>query len=404
MDFGFTEEQEKLRKEVRNFYLDELPEDYSFNTNVFALNEELQSFWMNLQRKAAAKGYLTPGWPEEYAGLGLGSVEQGIVDEEEGYAGVRWPSNIGLDLAGPATILFGTEEQKKKVIPPLARGEVIWFEAFTEPDAGSDEANVQLRAIADGDYYVLNGQKMFITGMYQPDYLYTLVRTKDIIPKHRGLSLFLVPTDTPGISFRPLLCMGGYPANEIFFDDVKVPKDALLGELNRGFYHAMATFEYERSGMAFPAGAQAALKEFVQFCKEERRNGKPLIEDPHIREMLAQMAVEVEVYRLVGWHTQWWFGERERLGAKPYDLTGYYNKVVATRHAELKMKILGLYGQLRLSSKWAKLDGRIEKSWQAARSLHAAGTLEIYKLVLAQRGLGLPRAPRPVPSKNEEKQ
>ncbi|MFC1939719.1 acyl-CoA dehydrogenase family protein [Chloroflexota bacterium] len=409
MDYRFTEEQERLRKELRDFYINELSENYApeaspSHSTPAGVNEESRSFWMALQKKAGAKGYLTPGWPKEYGGLGFTSIEQGIVQEEEALLGLAWPNFIGYHLAGPATLLFGTEEQKKEFIPPMTRGDVIWMEAFTEPDAGSDEANMQCRAVEDGDDYVLNGQKIFISGGFKPDYLYTEARTLATMPKHRGLSLFLIPADTPGITYRPIQCMGFGLQNEIFFDDVRVPKRYMLGELNRGFYHAMATFEFERSGTGLPARARRCLQDFVQFCKEEKRNGKPLIKDPEVRKALAQMAVEMEVWRLIAWHTQWWFGQREKLGPKPYDLTGFFTKMFDTRHAEVMMNVLGIYGQLKAGSKRAKLTGRIENSWQVARSLHAAGTFEINKVVLAQRGLGLPRPPRPVTTKTEDKQ
>jgi len=391
MDFTFTQEQLQLRKEIHDFYMNELPE--VFSGYVTPLSEELQSFWMGLQKKAGERGYLTPGWPKEYGGLGLGSIAQGIVNEEEGTWHIRWPNAIGLRLAGPATLLFGSEEQKSKFIPPMARGEVVWFECFTEPDAGSDESNIKTRAVKDGDDYILNGQKIYITGAYKPDFLYTLARTADSTPKHRGLSLFIFPADTPGVTIRPLPCMGGYTANEIFFDNVRVSKECLVGEENRGFYYAMGTFEYERSNTAGAAAAKRELQEFVQFCKVEKRNGKPLIEDPQVRRALAKMAVEVEVWRLAAWRTAWRFGERERLGPLDYDLTGFFTKRFGTSHPKLMMDILGLYGQLRQGSKWAKLAGCIERKWQGARSLHAAGTIEIYKIVLAGRGLGLPRVP-----------
>lgn len=393
VDFGFTEEQEKLRKEYNEFLINELPVDHS--GHVTALNEKMQSFYMNLQEKVAKKGWLTAGWPKEYGGLGLGAIGQGVVNEVEGYWQITmaWPNLIGLLLAGPALILFGSEEQKKRFIPPIARGEVVWFEAFTEPDAGTDESNIQARAIAEGDDFIINGQKIFISGAYKPDYLYTEVRTLDTTPRHRGLTLFLIPADTPGITYRPLPTMGFGVQNEIFFDDVRVPKEYMLGELNRGFYHAMATFEFERSNTGIAAGAKRNLEEFVQFCKEEKGNGKPLIEDPQVRDALAQMAVEVEVWRLASWRTAWRFDQREKLGPLDYDLAGFYTKVFSTRHAKVMMDILGPYGQLRQSSKWAELAGWVERRWQTARSLHAAGTFEVYKIVLAGRGLGLPRIP-----------
>lgn len=394
MEFGFSEEQEKLRQEVRDFFMNELPEDCT--PHISPLREELQSFWLQLQKKAGEKGYLTPGWPKEYGGMGLSSADQGIVEEEQGYASIVWPAALALRLCGPGLILFGTDEQKKEFIPAITRGEEVWFEAFTEPDAGTDEANMQTRAVEDGDDYIINGQKVFISGAYKPDWLYTEVRTADVIPKHRGLSLFMIPADTPGVTIRPLPTMGFGIQNEIFFDDVRVPKKNMLGELNRGFYHAMEVFTFERSGTQGPASAKRSLREFVQFCKEEKRNGKPLFDDPQVREKVAQMAVENEVRWLIGWHAQWWQDERERLGPKPYDLSGFCMKKYTTKHAEVMSDIIGTYGQLKKGSKRAKNVGRtvdVETAWQAARSLHAAGTWEVNKIVLAGRGLGLPRVP-----------
>ncbi|MFC1966959.1 acyl-CoA dehydrogenase family protein [Chloroflexota bacterium] len=402
MEFGFTEEQERLRKEIHDFLITALPED--FEPVGYAIGEEVQSFLMGLQKKAGEKGYLTPGWPDEYGGLGLTAIEQGIVNEEQACLGLRWPSYLSFNQAGPAVLLFGTEEQKAKFIPPIARGEQIWLQAFTEPEAGSDEANVQLRAIKDGDDYILNGQKTFISHTHKPDYLYTLAKTADVTPKHRGLSLFLIPGVSPGIAYRPLPTMGFGTQNEIFFDDVRVSKEHLLGELNRGFYHAMATFEFERAGTHWAARAKRELEEFVRFCKEEKRNGKPLIECPEARDILAQRAIEVEIIKLVGWSSTWRSGEKERLGPMPPSASSrFYYKLFADRWVKDAIDILGLFGQLKKSSKWAKLAGHMECEWQDTRSMHGGGTIEIYKDVLARRGLGLPRPPRPVTTKTEKK-
>ena len=393
MEFGFSDEQEALRGEVEEFYLQELPEDYCPGNA--SITEDQQTFWRALQKKAAEQSYLTPGWPREYGGMGMDHIEQGIVHEVEGALGITWPANAGLRLAGPATILFGTEEQKAKFIPPIARGEAIWFQAFTEPEAGSDEANVQLRALEVEDGFILNGQKTFISGIYQPDYLYTLARTANITPKHKGISLFLVPADSTGITYHPQVSMGGSHQNEIFFDDVHISRDALLGHINQGFYHAMATFEFERSGTNWLGSSKRALLDFVQFCKGETRNGKPLIDDPEVGRAVAQMAIDLRVQELVTYHTIWWFTQREQLGPKPYDLSAFFLKLFDTKRNESMMRILGVYGQLKKSSRWAKMSGHAESQWQKMRSWHAGGTLEIYKVILANRGLGLPRAPRP---------
>lgn len=394
MEFGFIEEQEKLRKELRDFYVNELPEDYA--PHITPVSEELQSFYRQLQKKAGEKGYLTPGWPAEYGGKDLGSIEQGIAAEEQGSVGIVWPGALSYRFLGPGLVMFGTEEQKKEFLPAIARGEQVWFEAFTEPEAGSDEANQQTWAVEDGDDYIVNGQKTFISGGYKPDWLVTEVRTAATTPKHRGLSLLMIKADSPGITIRPLPTMGFGMQNDIFYDDVRVPKKNMLGQLNRGFYHVMQIFDFERAGTEAPAHAKQALEEFVQFCKEEQRNGQPLFNDPEVREELAWMAIECEVWRLFAWHAQWWHGERKRLGPKPYDLSGFFSKKFPTRHAEMRSEIMGTYGQIKKGSKHAKVVGPsvdVERAWQSVRSLHAQGTLEINKLVLATRGLGLPRIP-----------
>jgi len=392
MNFRFTEEQEKLRAEVDEFFINNLPSDYS------ALGMRNRTigqfkFWMDLQRKAGAKGYLTPGWSKDSGGLGLSDMEQGIVQEVTSYWGIFWPGNNGIRVCGPPLHVFGTEKQKREFLPGIAKGEVIWNQAFTEPDAGSDEANVALRAIEDGDNYILNGQKTFISSPGPADFLYTLVRTQDVTPKHRGLSLFLIDANSPGITYRPLPTMGGGFTVEIFFDNVKVPKNRLLGELNRGFYHAMVTFEFERITTGIGAGARRGLEELVDFCKYETRNGKPLMEDPAVRDLLADRAIEMVLMWIQGWFSAWHFSQRDKLGSPPPDASGLHNKVVSDARAKQLMDALGLYGQLRRGSKYCKYEGHAASSWEVARSTHPAGTIEINKIVLAGRGLGLPRIP-----------
>jgi alkylation response protein AidB-like acyl-CoA dehydrogenase len=390
MEFGFTKEQEKLRKELHDFYASELPEDVS---DVPALSKELQDFWMDLQKKAGKKGYLTPGWPKETGGLGLGHMEVGVANEVEGYWGTQWPDGIGLRIVGPGLHLFGTEEQKKRFLPEISSGEKIWYECFTEPEAGTDEANQQTRAVKQGDKWVINGQKIYITGGYKPDWLYVEARTADTIPKHRGLTLFCLSAETPGVTVTALPCMGGYRANIFYLDDVKVGDDAIVGEINRGFYHVMSTFEFERSNTGGAIGAKRDLQEFVQFCRETKKNGKPLMKAPEVRKAIAKMAIDIEVLRLAAWRTAWRFGERKRLGPLDFDLTGLFSRLNGMSHPTIKMNILGAYSQLRMGSKYAKLAGSLDRNWRRTRSMHYAGTMEAIKIVMAGRVLGLPRIP-----------
>jgi len=392
MEFGFTEEQEKLRKEVHDFFMNVLPEDYNPAAVRRAGRGDLEEFALELQKKAVEKGYPSAGWPRKYGGLGFTSIEQGVVSGEMAYWGVGWPGTMGYNLVAPVILAVGTEEQKEKFVPPIARGEVICFEAFTEPDAGSDEANVQLRALPDGDDYILNGQKTFISGSRKPDWLYTLVRTEDTIPKHRGISLIMVPGDAEGVSYRPLPTMGGSMQSEIFYDNVRVPKENLLGEINRGFYHAMATFEFERAAVG--TDARRGMEKLVEFCRNQKRNGKSLIEDPETRKMLVRTAMQRQVLWLIGWCGAWRRSQREKLGPQPYDLTMFLRKDHAPAQAEAMMDMLGIYAQLKPGSKYAKYDGVVQRQWEASRVIHPAGSPEILKVVIANRGLGLPRIPR----------
>ena len=391
MDFTYTEEQEKLRKEIHDFFMNELPEDY--NPGLFLRGEELESFAREVERKGIEKGYPTAGWPKKYGGLGFTAIEQAIVNSEMAYWGYAWPGAMqGYNLVGPTVLMVGTDEQKERFIPPIIRGEVNWFEAFTEPDAGSDEANCQLRAVPDGDDYILNGQKTFISGSLKPDWLYTLARTADTAPPHRGLSMFMVPGDAPGVSYRPLPTSGGSTQNEIFYDDVRVTKENVLGEINQGFYVAMATFEFERAFVT--VDARRGMERWVQFCREEKRNGKPLIKDPEVRKVLTQMAMQQEVQWLCGWYSAWRSSQREKLGPQPYNLSELYRKERMFSSAKAQMDMFGLYGQLKPESKYAKYDGVVQRRWQGAPITHPAGTIEINKYVVAGRGLGLPRIPR----------
>lgn len=393
MEFGFTEEQQKLRQEIHDFFMNELPVDYNpSEAGLSRADKASEDFADEFHKKAVAKGYPSAGWPKKYGGLGFSAIEQGIVREEMSYWGVSWTGGMGYGLVAPVILSVGTDEQKQRFVPPIARGEVTCFECFTEPDAGSDEANVKLRAVPDGDYFVLNGQKVFITAWHKPDWLYTLTRTADTIPKNRGLSLFMVPADAEGITYRVLPCLGGVQTCEIFYDNVRVHKDNLIGEINRGFYAAMATFEFERAG-----GGQEprrGMQNLVEFCREEERNGKPLIKDPEMREVLAHRAMEMEVTWLSSWYGVFRRSQRQKLGPQSYDNTALLGKKFRPVDGNSMMDMFGLYGQLKDNSDYVKYGGSVSRNWELGHVLHPVGSLEIQQNVIANRGLGLLRIPR----------
>jgi alkylation response protein AidB-like acyl-CoA dehydrogenase len=393
MEFGFSEEQKKLMAEVREFCMNELPEDYDPEYTGRFQEDETQAFWKQFHLKGVEKGWPTAGWPKKYGGMGFSAMEQAAVSSEMSYWGARWGGIMAMTLVAPTVLTSGTDDQKEKWIPPIARGEITAFECFTEPDAGSDEANVQLRAVPDGDEYILNGQKTFISGGTKPDWLYTLCKTADATPKHRGLSIFMVPGDAPGVSYRPLPTMGGSQQNEIFYDNVRVPKENLLGELNRGFYLAMTTFEFERAAGG-GLGARRSMEKIMEYARQEKRNGKPLYKDPKTREMLARMAIHKHLEFLFGWYTAWHRSQREKLGPQHYNSGTLWHRLWQAFDGENMRQVFGMYTQLKQKSKYAKYNGRPGRTWEYMHAIHAAGSPEIRRVVIADRGLGLPRIPR----------
>jgi alkylation response protein AidB-like acyl-CoA dehydrogenase len=393
MEFGFSEEQKKLMAEMREFCINEIPEDYDPEYSGRFQEAETLEFWTQIHKKGVEKGWPTAGWPKKYGGMGLSAMEQAAVASEMSYWGARWGGIMAMSLVAPTILAAGTDEQREKWVPPIARGEITAFEAFTEPDAGSDEANVQLRAVPDGDEYVLNGQKTFISGGVKPDWLYTLCKTADVTPKHRGLSIFMVPGDAPGISYRPLPTMGGTQQNEIFYDNVRVPKENLVGELNRGFYLAMTTFEFERAAGG-GLGARRSMEKIMEYARQEKRSGKPLYQDSKAREMLSRMAVHKHLEFLFGWYTAWHRSQREKLGPQHYNSGTLWARLWQEFDGEHMRRVFGMYTQLKQKSKYAKYHGRPGRTWEYMHAHHAAGSPEIRRVVIADRGLGLPRIPR----------
>ena len=388
MKFEFTEDQMRFRDELRSFLDREVPLS---RQEVFGIEtEEQYRYGRSLARKLAARGWLTIGWPKEFGGGGCGQIEQGILNEEMGYRRVPRTGNAGLSTVGPALMGFGTDEQKAQYIPPITRAEVEYCQGFSEPNAGSDLASLELRAVRDGDEYVLSGTKTFTSRAHRADYIYTLARTDPEAPKHKGLSLFIAPAKTPGISFRPLPYISGEMAAQTFFDDVRLPASALIGQENQGWYHAMTTLDYERSGLSRYGGVRRTFDDFVAFCRCTKRKGKTLVEYPVVRHRLAEIRVGMEAWRLLCWKVAW----LQSTGSVPNaeaSIAFLHGTEERLRFAQAAMQILGLYGTLRHGSGWAPMMGAIEGIHRESMHLHGAGTNEIHRNIIAQRGLGLPR-------------
>ena len=397
MDFRFTPEEEAFRKEVQEFIEKELPTPTSgyWGGMESEFDPENFEFTKQVAKKLAEKKWLAMNWPEEYGGLGVSAFKHMIFKEETAYRGVPGTDMGigGITWVGPTLLLLGTEEQKKEHLLPLSRGEKWWCTLYSEPGAGSDMANIMCRAVLEGDEYVVNGQKVWTSGGHIADWGWLIVRTGPEVPKHKGISLILIDMKTPGITVRPLLNMAGHHMfNEVFFDDVHVPKRNLIGEENRGWYHTMIAMSYERtSGVMFAAGARRLLEQLVRFAKETEFNGQRLGKDPQIRQKLAELAIEVEIGRIMGYRLVW----LQTQGALPgpeAPMIKVFASETLQRMANVGTQMMGLYGQLGLGSKWAPLAGIVADMYMGSVGmLIAAGTSEICRNIIAERGLGLPR-------------
>ncbi len=396
MDFGFTEEEEKFRREVREFLERECTEEFQAEYEETGERWGREGVCMEITRKLADRGWLTLHWPKEYGGGGASIIYQFILNEEIGYAGVPTGGHRhGINLVGPTLMVHGSEEQKKKHLGAIARTEVVWCEGLSEPEAGSDLAALRTRAVRKGDEYIINGQKVWTTLAHKANWMYLVARTNPEASKTRGISYFLLDMKTPGVEVRPILNMfGSHDFNEVFFDDVRVPAENLVGGENNGWAVVNTLLEVEHSGVGQAAECRRSLDDLIQFCKETKLNGEPLANDPIIRSKLAQMEIEVEVNRMMCYHVGWMQSK-----GMHSPLEGPMNKASGTelevRLSKVGMDILGLYGPLNKNSKWARLKGRIEyKIMYNLGQTIAGGTTEIQKYIMATRGLGLPRGPR----------
>ncbi|MEE9324999.1 MAG: acyl-CoA dehydrogenase family protein [Dehalococcoidia bacterium] len=392
MDFEFTEEEEAFRKEVCTFLKRELPPHWRGTHPFGIVGPEHWELEREMRRKLVEKGWLAMSWPKEYGGLGASLMKSLIFTEEMTYHSAPGRDIEGVGMIGPTLILYGTEEQKRQHLGGIARGEVVWCQGYSEPGSGSDLASLQTRAVLDGDDYVINGQKIWSTYAHHADWMFLLARTDPDTPKHKGITFFLMNMKSPGITVRPLVNMANsHEFNEVFFDNVRVPKENVVGDVNRGWYIGMALLDFERSASNYSSMCRRYLDDVVQYVKEARHNGKPLAEDPLVKNKLAKMAIEIEAARLLTYRTVWMYSK----GLTPnYEasMSKLYVTELIQRLANTSMQMLGLYGQLEYGSPAVQIMGRIRDIYLHAASLTlAAGTSEIQRSIIATRGLELPR-------------
>jgi 3-oxocholest-4-en-26-oyl-CoA dehydrogenase alpha subunit len=389
MDLTFSAEQEAWRDEVRAFLAAELPKDFDWDSE-YDEDEEGWNFALAFTRRVAAKGWIGLTWPREYGGLARPAVDRFILWEELTRANAPVVNHIGWGLAANALLAGGTHEQKLKFLPPIARMETFWAEGLTEPDAGSDLASLRTTARWTGEHWVVSGQKTFTTWGTHADVLYLAARTSSDGPKHKGITIFCLDLRAPGVSFSPLHNIAGGRQNHTYFDDVIVSADCLIGEVGRGWDYIMGSFYAGGPMGGLECEQESRLAEVVQWCSVTTRGGRPLIDDPYVRERLADLAVMVEISRVLSLEALSNF-----LHARTPIFGGALGTIVSKemrpKYYQTISEIVGPLSQVRGQSPSAPMAGRPAEWFLRGINNHAGGTPQVKRMVMATRGLGLPR-------------
>jgi alkylation response protein AidB-like acyl-CoA dehydrogenase len=392
MEFRFTPEQERLRHSIRTFLRENQP-DYPWSQvgPEWSGNPDEVAEAVRFNRKLAEHGWLTAHWPKAYGGLGLSIMEQVVLQEE--LVGVPILNANGLNMLGPILMLYGTEEQKREHLPGIARCEVMWAQGYSEPNAGSDLASLQTRAVRDGDEYVVNGSKIWTGHGQGADWIFVLARTDPAAPKHKGISFLLMPMTSPGLKVIPLQSMTGYVTFcQEYFEDVRVPVKNRVGEENQGWYIGAALLDFERSGIAGATSIRRGILRLADFVRANRSVGQPNLEGRvRIRHKIADRLIEAEVGRSLSYRIAS-IQEAGKIPNYEASMAKVYFSELGTRVADTGFEVMQLYGQLREGEPRARLNGHYALSVMMSLIGNiGGGTSEVQRNIIATRGLGLPR-------------
>jgi alkylation response protein AidB-like acyl-CoA dehydrogenase len=384
VNFDLDESTESFRDEVIAF----LEAHVTAETRLRARITGTRHDW-ELHRALAERGWLGAGWPVEYGGQGRDPLEMGVLRDEMKRRHVP-VDGMGITLMVSHVILHaGTEAMKHEIIPGALNGELLICLGYTEPQGGSDVAGARTSAVRDGESWIINGQKMFTTLAHESDYVFLLTRTDSDLPKHRGLTMFLVPLDTPGVEIHPVHTIGGVRTNATFYTDVVVPDSARVGDVNDGWSVMLLALTYERSSggedVALLDAAVSAARTAVDV------DGGCLLDVDSVRERLARIAIEREVAKLLGRRSQW----IEAQGGVP-SIEGSMHKLFSdettVRAASDLIDIFGAEGALEYDEEDAPAGGDFSEEFRHSIVLPIyGGSSEVQRRIIAERHLGLPR-------------
>jgi alkylation response protein AidB-like acyl-CoA dehydrogenase len=383
MQLALTAEQQELKDEVRSYFVDLVHEVEG--------SGDQETTYTRYIRRMGEDGWLGLGWPVEYGGQARGPIDQMIFVEESHWAGVPLPL-LTLNSVGPTLMALGTDEQKTRILPGILRGEVHFAIGYTEPSAGTDLASLKTRAIRDGDEYVINGEKLYTIA--QADYVWLATRTDPDVAKHKGLSVFIVPTDAEGFHWTPLSLIVGDITSSTFYEDVRVPAENLVGGENQGWKLITNQLNHERVALCPASGLLRSIDEVRTWAQTEKlADGRRVIDQEWVRLHLARLHAKVEVLKLLNWKVAWAADK----GLNPADAsaTKVYGTELSLETYRLLIEVVGQAGYLPEGSPGAVLKGRLERNARSQTIFtFGGGTNEVQRDIIAMVGLGMPRAPR----------
>lgn len=387
MDFVFTPQEEELAQKVHRFLEQEVTPELEEET--LRLGGAYGGILARkIVQKMGANGWLCSSWPKVYGGLDASEMVRFRILDDMAYMGLPHMF-IGAHMVGPVIRRQGSDDLKERFLRPIAHGTIELAMGYSEPQAGSDLASLEMRAEDKGDHFIINGQKIFNTHSHLAEYHWLAVRTDRNAPKHRGISIVIADLKSPGITIRPMITIAGYRTNEVFYDDVKVPKENLVGELNRGFYYIMTALDHER---AWVCGVGRRLfDDLVEYVKAAEVGGKKLASDPLVRNRIAELAIQREAVNLLYYN----IASMLDIGDVPSYLSSIekvFGSEAGLNLANIGMQILGPYACSQPPDyKWAKLTRRMYHRYNdSIIEKVGAGTNEIQRNIIATRGLGLP--------------
>jgi alkylation response protein AidB-like acyl-CoA dehydrogenase len=391
MRLSFTPEQERLRKELRAYFAELMTPEVRAALNTGDGDYGDGSTYREVVRRLGHDGWLVLGWPTEHGGGGRSALEQLIFADEAAAAGVPVPF-LTINTVGPTIMRFGTAEQRAFYLPRIAAGELHFSIGYSEPEAGTDLASVRTRAVRDGDDYVVNGQKMWTSLIQYADYVWLACRTDPDAPKHKGLSILIVPTGAPGFSWTPVRTVAGPSTSATYYHDVRVPATALVGAEHGGWPLITNQLNHERVALTSSAPVRTALREVVDWAKTTTlADGRRVIDQEWVRLNLARVHAKAEFLKLFNWRLAAEAGAPGRADASATKVFGTEFAIEAYR---LLMEVLGANAGVRAGSRGALLHGRIERLHRSSLILtFGGGTNEIQRDIIAAT-LGLPPARR----------